>query len=121
MTQGRISPPTSCHRVQSKTNAMPLDQSEVALASLQPRYSKEEFARRGDEIYQRSILPCVEADDEGKFVVIDIETGAYEIDADELAASDRLLARHPDGQIWLTRVGSRYARRFGASQKRNPT
>ncbi len=41
-----------------------------------------------------------------------IQTGAYEIDADELVASDRLLARHPDAQIWLTRVGSRYARHF---------
>jgi hypothetical protein len=79
----------------------------------QPRYSKEEFARRGDEIYERDIRPRVETGDEGKFVVIDIETGAYEIDVDELAASDRLLARNPDAQLWVTRVGSRYARRFG--------
>ena len=78
-----------------------------------PRYSKEEFARRGDEIYERYISPHVEPDDEGKFVVIDIETGAYEIDQDELAASDRLLARRLDAQIWTRRVGSRYARRFG--------
>ena len=48
-----------------------------------PRYSKEEFARRGDEIYDREIMPHVGPDDEGKFVVIDIETGAYEIDRDE--------------------------------------
>jgi hypothetical protein len=46
-------------------------------------------------------------------VVIDVDTGAYEIDEDELAASDRLLARHSDAQLWVTRVGSRYARRFG--------
>jgi hypothetical protein len=26
---------------------------------LQPRYSKEEFARRGDEIYERDIRPLV--------------------------------------------------------------
>jgi hypothetical protein len=79
----------------------------------QPRYSKEEFARRGDEIYERDIRPRVEVGDEGKFVVIDIETGVYEIDMDELAASDRLLARNPNAQLWITRVGSRYARRFG--------
>ena len=77
-----------------------------------PRYSKEEFARRGDEIYERDISPHVEPDDEGKFVVIDIETGAYEIDRDELAASDRLLARRLDAQMWTRRVGSRYARRI---------
>ncbi len=79
----------------------------------QPRYSKEAFARRGDEIYERDIAPRVERGDAGKYVVIDIETGAYEIDADELAASDRLLARQPNAQVWLRRVGSRYARRFG--------
>ena len=66
----------------------------------EPRYSKEEFARRGDEIYHRAIGPRVGPEDEGKFVVIDIETGAHEIDQDELAASDRLLARNLDAQVW---------------------
>ena len=83
------------------------------MAGPQPLYSKEEFARRGDEIYEHDIRPHVEAAHEGKFVLIDIETGAYEIDVDELAASDRLLARNPNAQIWVTRVGSRYVRRFG--------
>jgi hypothetical protein len=83
------------------------------MAVLQPRYSKEEFARRGDEIYEHNVRPHLKANDEGKFAVIDIETGDYEIDADEIAASDRLLARHPNAQVWLIQVGSRYARRFG--------
>lgn len=83
------------------------------MAELQPRYSKEEFAQRGDDIYERDIRPHLKSGDEGKFVVIDIETRAYEIDVDELAASDRLLARHPDAQVWLRRIGSRYVRRFG--------
>ena len=77
---------------------------------LTPRYSKEEFARRGDEIYDRDIKPHVTAEDDGKFVVIDIETGDYEMDRDELVAHDRLLLRHPDAQVWLRRVGSTYAR-----------
>jgi hypothetical protein len=79
----------------------------------QPRYSKEEFARRGDALYEGEIRAFVETGNEGKFVAMDIETGAYEIDADELVASDHLLARVPDAQIWLKRVGSRYVRRFG--------
>lgn len=78
-----------------------------------PRYSREEVAHRGDDIYERDIRPVVGEEDEGKFVVIDIETGAYEIDEDEIAASDRLSARYPEARVWLTRVGSRYARRFG--------
>jgi len=79
----------------------------------QPRYSKEEFARRGDAVYEGEIRPLVEPGNHGKFLAIDIETGAYEIDSDELAASDRLMARVPDAQIWLKRIGSRYVRRFG--------
>ena len=83
------------------------------MSTPQPLYSKEEFAQRGDEIYERTVRPRLKPEDDGKFVVIDIETGAYEIDADELAASDRLLASHPNAQMWLRRVGSRYVRRFG--------
>ncbi|MEK7249045.1 MAG: hypothetical protein AAB209_01350 [Bacteroidota bacterium] len=79
----------------------------------QPRYSKEEFARRGDEMYERVVRPHLQASDKGKFVVIDIESGAYEMDEDELAASDRLFMRMPAAQAWVVRVGSRYVRRFG--------
>lgn len=81
---------------------------------LAPRYSKEEFAHRGDEIYERHVRPRIEKSDTGKFVVIDIETGDFEIDRDELAASDRLLARKAGAQMWVTRADSRYARRFGS-------
>jgi hypothetical protein len=28
-------------------------------------------------------------------------------------ASDRLLARHPDAQVWMRQIGSPVARRFG--------
>ena len=77
------------------------------------RYNREEVARRGDEIYEREVLPSLGPEDEGKFALIDVETGDYEVDRDELAASDRLFARHPDAQVWTRQVGSRYARRFG--------
>lgn len=80
----------------------------------QPRYTKEEFARRGDAIYENELRAVLEAGNEGKFVAIDIETGTYEVDSDELAASDRLLTRVPNAQIWLKRIGSRYARHFGS-------
>jgi hypothetical protein len=80
--------------------------------SRQRRYDREEVARRGDEIYEREVLPLLSPADEGKYALIDIETADYEIDQDEVAASDRLLARRPDAQVWMRQVGSRYARRF---------
>jgi len=83
----------------------------------QPRYDREEYARRGDALYDRDLRPSIEPGNEGKFVAIDIETGEYEFDPDELAASDRLLARVPDAQTWLRRISSRYARRIGARSR----
>jgi hypothetical protein len=80
----------------------------------QPRYSMEEFARLGDEIYERNIRPQVEASLKGEIVAIDIETGDWEIGGGEMAASRRLRARRPDAQTWVVRVGYPYVRRFGS-------
>ena len=79
----------------------------------QPRYSAEETARRGDEIYERTIRAQVEATHHGKVVAIDIETGAYAIDDTALAAARRLRAQHPDAAVWFVRVGHRALHRIG--------
>ncbi len=76
----------------------------------QPRYSKEEFAQRGDALYETQVRSQVEENNHGKIVAIDLETGAFEVDASEVAACDRLEASHPDAQIWMVRIGSRYVR-----------
>lgn len=83
------------------------------MAASGPYYSKEDFARRGQAIYESDIRPHIEADDEGKFVAIDIETGAHEMDRDDYTATERLLTRCPSAQIWLLRVGRRTAYRIG--------
>lgn len=83
------------------------------MAKLHPRYSKEEFARRGREIYERDVQPRLQLDDNGKFVAIDIETAAFEADWDDYTATERLLARNPDAQIWLARAGHRAAYTIG--------
>lgn len=84
------------------------------------RYSKEEFARRGDSIYETDVRPQLTSADDGKFAAIDIESGAYEIEVDELEACDKLSARIPDAQIWLVRVGSPYLHRFGGRDQQAP-
>lgn len=84
----------------------------------QPRYTKEEFARRGDEVYESQVRPQVEEGNQGRIVAIDIETGAFEIDASEIAACARLEALHPEAQIWMVRIGSRHVRRFGGRMKK---
>ena len=73
----------------------------------------EEFAERGDLIYERYIKPHLRPEDRGKYVSIDIETGACEIDANDTESTHRLRARVPDAQIWARRVGYRAVRHFG--------
>jgi hypothetical protein len=71
-----------------------------------PRFSNDEIDRRGQELYDQKIAPPVETDENlGKIIVIDIETGDYEIDADGLTASHRALAKHPGAALYGLRIG----------------
>jgi hypothetical protein len=81
------------------------------------RYSKEEFARRGEAIFEQKIRAQLKGENPRDFLAIDIETGDYEIDKSEIVACDRLRERVPDAQIWLRKVGSRSARRFGGRRE----
>ncbi len=78
------------------------------------RYSKEELARRGQELYKSRIQQQIETGNEGKIVAIDIETGAYEIADNVLPATNRLFERYPDAQPWVIRIGHRAVYHFGA-------
>ena len=84
------------------------------------RYPKDEFARRGDAAYEMAVLPNVQGNDQGKFAAVDIESGAYEIDADEMKAGDRLRARIPDAQVWTVRIGSRSDHHIGGARRNRP-
>lgn len=76
------------------------------------RYSKEEFAQRGNEIYESQVCSQVEEGNFGKIVAIDIETEAFELANDTITASDRLFERHPAAQIWCVRVGHKGVHRL---------
>ena len=60
---------------------------------------------RGTAIYERDIRSLVEPREHGKFVVIDIYSGDYEVDVEDATATRRLLARRPDAMTWAVRVG----------------
>jgi hypothetical protein len=70
-------------------------------------------ARRGEEAFNRHVRHRLLPNDDGKFVAIDIDTGDYEIDADDYVATGRLLARRPSARIWLMRVGQATTYRMG--------
>jgi len=85
----------------------------IELIDRQPKYSKEEHARRGTELYEQQVRPQVEAGNQGKIVAIDVDTGAFEMGENTLSACRRLLSRCPDAQIWCVRIGHRAVHRFG--------
>jgi hypothetical protein len=77
-------------------------------------YTTEETVRRGREIYEREIRAEVEPSHDGEFVVVDVITGAWEVNADDVAASDRVLTRNPDAVLYFARVGRPAAYRLGS-------
>jgi len=72
------------------------------------RYPKEAMARRGEEILEKSIKRKLKGRDPWDVVLIDLETGEYEVDADHMTVNRRLRDRIPDAPIWARRVGVRH-------------
>jgi hypothetical protein len=68
-------------------------------------YTLEEIVERGKAIYARDIERTMTPADKGKMVVIDIETGEYEIDESDYAATKRMLAKRADAALYGARVG----------------
>ena len=84
-------------------------------------HSPDEVATRGQEIYEREIRPRLAPDDRGRFVVADIETGEYEIDDSDLAATKRALAKHPEAILYNVRIGADAAYRIRAESAQTRT
>jgi len=80
---------------------------------VEPRYSAEETVRRGQEIYERDIRNRVEDTEHGKYVLIDIETGQYQVGEDYHSTARSMLATKPDAALCALRVGYPAVGRIG--------
>jgi len=60
------------------------------------------------------VRPQVEAANIGRIVALDVDSGVFEVADDTLTASQRLLARYPDAQIWCVRIGHPAVHHFGS-------
>ena len=83
-----------------------------------PHYSTKEIATRGREIYETQLRDKVEPGNIGKFLVIDIETGEYEIDENHLSASLRAYHKKPEGARFGMRIGYRTSGTLGGKRPR---
>jgi hypothetical protein len=67
--------------------------------------SVEDIVARGEELYWREIHHKLPPESDGKFVVIDVNSGDYELDARDAEATMRLLARRPGAMTYGIRIG----------------
>lgn len=86
---------------------------DYVLSMSRLRHSLDELARLGDELYDREVLPRATEAQRGMYVAIDVDTGTFAIDANQLAAADQVRVHNPEAQIWFRRVGLHYVHRIG--------
>lgn len=86
----------------------------------QLKYSPEEFATKGSQLYRDLVLPKLSGDCDGKIVAIDIETGEFELAENTLAVAAKMFVRAasaspsriPDAQLWFERIGAEAVHKF---------
>lgn len=99
----------------SVTATQPDNAAEMEAASP----SREEVALRGKALYEQSIRGKVEnAENIGRMVIIDIETGDYEVDEVGIVSAERLHAKHPNARLYGIRIGYNVAEALGGVMER---
>ena len=77
--------------------------------------TSREIANIGEQLYSEQIRNKVEVEHRGKFLVVDIDSGDYEIDERHIRATRRLQQRRPEGVLYGLRIGYSAAYRLGGS------
>ena len=74
---------------------------------------KKDVKEAGQSIYRSKVVWKLADSDKGKMVVIDVDSGNYEVDADETIALERLLALRPDARTWTEEFRGPHIFRMG--------
>jgi uncharacterized OB-fold protein len=65
----------------------------------------QEIADKGKEWYEQSIRAKVEPDHAGQVVIIDVDTGEYQLGDDARMVTRRMLEKKPDATLYGIRIG----------------
>ena len=84
------------------------------MTTKQDQSERESSAIRGQQILDQLTKLGFRPEDDGKFIAIDVNSSAYEIDANDFTATERLLGREPNARMWLARIGRRAAYNLGS-------
>jgi hypothetical protein len=79
------------------------------------------LGERAQELYER-LRPKIETPENiGKLIVMDVESGDYEIDDMGIETSRRLQARHPNATLYALRIGYKAVEALGGILERTET
>ena len=78
-----------------------------------PKYERDYFSVRGEEIFNEHIKSQVEHLDPEWHLLIDIESGEFAVGPNYFEPSDRLIAKNPNAQIYHRMVGHDWTVSFG--------
>ncbi|MEI6444310.1 MAG: hypothetical protein WCO29_14570 [Nostocales cyanobacterium ELA583] len=82
--------------------------------------SSEEVAKRAKELYDNGIRQQVEtAENIGKMIIIDIETGEYAIDKIGIESAHYLRNKNPLARLFGIRIGYKVAVSFSGEMERD--
>ncbi|MDZ4683879.1 MAG: hypothetical protein SH850_02245 [Planctomycetaceae bacterium] len=73
----------------------------------------EDIARRGNAIYDQRVAPQVTTRNPQDYVVIDVDSGDFEVAEKSLVATKKLRERRPAAVMWGRYVGTPISVRFG--------
>ena len=85
----------------------------------QTKMNHSELSKQARELYEQ-LRPKVEIPENiGKLIVLDAESGDYEIDDMGIESSRRLQDRHPGSTLYAFRIGYKTMESFGGVRERS--
>ncbi len=79
------------------------------------RPSADEVVSRGTALYEQGIRNAIESGNIGRFVAIDIDSGAYEVGDDQYATVRHMHSRLPGAVLCVLKIGYPAAAVIGGS------
>lgn len=77
-------------------------------------YTREQVVRDGQRIYEDTLRNSLETRNEGRFLVINVETGDYVMGEDDVATSEAAHQRFPGAPLFAMRIGDTAPYHVGA-------
>ena len=79
----------------------------------------DEIVDRGEAIYRERLQAQLEPENVGKFLVIDIDTGEYEMGPEYLPLTDAMMDANPAAVLCILKIGYPAAVRMGGRLRPN--